>query len=212
MDGAGMVKQISEHAMDAPPTMLDDTDPFPNVDKEWNDYLGVVRWINRSREALVASGVIKLAANSYEAWLGIQAGSNVALLANNNVWATNRVNWAQSPQGTNWYLTMKAFILANAAQQEVTRTETYAAYNTRLGLTAGMPGYMQTKSWTSVQNGIQATYANDFTNSLVVYTNALAAYQTNVLTDTNAIPPIYPTWGPPPVQPVPGWLYTRGVR
>lgn len=232
MDGAGVVKQISEHAMDAPPSMLDDSDPFPNVDKEWNDYLGVVRWINRSREALVASGVIKLNANSYEAWLGIQAGANVALLANNNVWATNRVNWAQSAMGTNWYQTMKAFVIANAAQQEVTRTETYADYNTRLGLTPGMPGYLQTRTWTSVQDGIQAAYATGFTNSLVnytnfmvnygndlvAYTNALAFYQTNVLTNTNAIAPIMPimpispTWTPPAVQPVPTWLQTRGVN
>jgi hypothetical protein len=232
MDGAGVVKQISEHAMDAPPSMLDDSDPFPNVDKEWNDYLGVVRWINRSREALVASGVIKLNANSYEAWLGIQAGANVALLANNNVWATNRVNWAQSAMGTNWYQTMKAFVIANAAQQEVTRTETYADYNTRLGLTPGMPGYLQTRTWTSVQDGIQAAYATGFTNSLVnytnfmvnygndlvAYTNALAFYQTNVLTNTNAIAPIMPimpispTWTPPAVQPVPAWLQKRGVN
>jgi hypothetical protein len=232
MDGAGVVKQISEHAMDAPPSMLDDSDPFPNVDKEWNDYLGVVRWINRSREALVASGVIKLNANSYEAWLGIQAGANVALLANNNVWATNRVNWAQSAMGTNWYQTMKAFVIANAAQQEVTRTETYAIYNARLGLTPGMPGYLQTRTWTSVQDGIQAAYATGFTNSLVnytnfmvnygndlvAYTNALAFYQTNVLTNTNAIAPIMPimpispTWTPPAVQPVPAWLQKRGVN
>ena len=232
MDGAGVVKQISEHAMDAPPSMLDDSDPFPNVDKEWNDYLAVVRWINRSREALVASGVIKLNANSYEAWLGIQAGANVALLANNNVWATNRVNWAQSAMGTNWYQTMKAFVIANAAQQEVTRTETYAIYNARLGLTPGMPGYLQTRTWTSVQDGIQAAYATGFTNSLVnytnfmvnygndlaAYTNALAFYQTNVLTNTNAIAPIMPimpispTWTPPAVQPVPAWLQKRGVN
>jgi hypothetical protein len=232
MDGAGVVKQISEHAMDAPPSMLDDSDPFPNVDKEWNDYLGVVRWINRSREALVASGVIKLNANSYEAWLGIQAGANVALLANNNVWATNRVNWAQSAMGTNWYQTMKAFVIANAAQQEVTRTETYVVYNARLGLTPGMPGYLQTRTWTSVQDGIQAAYATGFTNSLVnytnfmvnygndlaAYTNALAFYQTNVLTNTNAIAPIMPimpispTWTPPAVQPVPAWLQKRGVN
>lgn len=212
MDGSGTVKQISEHAMDAPPTMLDDADPFPNVDKEWNDYLGKVRWINRSREALVASGVITLAANSYEAWLGIQVGTNTALLANNNVWTTNRVNWAASPQGTTWYNTMKAFIVANAAQQEVIRTETYAAYNTRLGLTNGMPGYLKTASWTNVQAVIQNTYATGFTNSLVDYTNALAFYQTDVLTNTNAVPPVYPTWAPPPVQPVPAWLYTRGVR
>jgi hypothetical protein len=198
--------------MDAPPSMLDDSDPFPNVSKEWNDYLGVVRWINRSREAMVASGVIKLNANSYEAWLGIQAGANTALLANNNVWATNRVNWAQSAMGTNWYLTMKAFVLADAAHQEVIRTETYAVYNARLGLTSDMSGYLQSKSWTSVQNGMQSDYATGFTNALVAYTNALAFYQSDVLTNTNAVAPIMPTWAPPVVQPVPTWLQKRGVN
>lgn len=203
MDGAGVVKQISEHAMDAPPSLIDDTDPFPNISKEWNDYLGQVRWINRSREAVVASGVIKLTANSYEAWLGIQAGANVALLANNNYWTTNRSNWAASAMGTNWYNTMKAFVLFNAAQEVVTMTETYDQYNTRLGLTNGSPGFLIAKTWTGVQNQILADYANAFTNAISNYNAAVSAG------DTNAVAPI---WSPPSPQPIPAWLYKRAVR
>ena len=58
----------------------------------------------------------------------------------------------------------------------------------------------------------------NYGNDLVAYTNALAFYQTNVLTNTNAIAPIMPimpispTWTPPAVQPVPTWLQTRGVN
>lgn len=203
MDGAGVVKQISEHAMDAPPSMIDDIDPFPNISKEWNDYLGKVRWINRSREATVASGIIKLTANSYEAWLGIQAGANVALLANNNYWNTNRSNWATSAMGTNWYNTMKAFVLFSASQEVVIMTETYDQYNSRLGLTAGSPGFLSVKTWTGVQGKILSDYANGFTNAVAQYNAAVSAGNTNA---------VAPVWSPPVTQPIPDWLYARGVR
>lgn len=213
MNGAGTVKQISEHAMDAPPGIIDDSDPFPNISKEWNDYLGIVRWINRSREAQVAQAVIELNANSYEAWLGIQAGSNVALLANNNVWATNRVNWAHSDMGTNWYLVMKSFVMADKAQRMVTQTETYAEYNARLGFVPGSAGYRSIVTWSNVQAGIQSNYALSFTNALQDYTNALLSYQTNLASGgMNLTAPVYPTWAPPAVEPVPDWLHKRGVN
>lgn len=204
MDGAGTVKQISEHAIpDAPPSMIDTNDPFPNVSMERNDYLGQVRWINRSREALVAQGVIQLAANSYEAWLGIQAGANVALLGNDNVWATNRHVWAQSPQGTNWYLTMKAFVKAKAADQEVTRLESYAAYNARLGLYPGDPRYLALRSWGADQLAIWNGYILSFTNALNAYNAAAAAG------DTNAVAPV---WTPPTTNAMPSWMSIRGAN
>jgi hypothetical protein len=50
----GTTKQITEHAIaDCPPFLLDSIDDMPNVSKEIQPYLGKVRWINRSREALL---------------------------------------------------------------------------------------------------------------------------------------------------------------
>jgi hypothetical protein len=50
----GTTKQITEHAIaDCPPFLLDAVDDMPNVSKEIQPYLGKVRWINRSREALL---------------------------------------------------------------------------------------------------------------------------------------------------------------
>jgi hypothetical protein len=201
MDGAGTIKQISEHNMDAPPTMLDDGDPFPNVAFDRNIYLGQVRWINRSREATISQLTLTVMANSYEMWLGKQVGANVGLLQNNNVWATNRAAWATSASGTNWYLAMKQFNAISAAGLNVLTVESYDAYNTRLGLTNG--NGLTTTTWTAVETARQAEYATGYTNSVASYTAAVAAG------DTNAVAP---TWTPPARKPVPDWLYSRGVR
>jgi hypothetical protein len=202
LDGGGTHSLLTPHADDAPASMYDLTDPFPAVTREHNIYLGVIRWINKSRQARVAEAVIELNANSYEAWLGIQAGSNVGLLKNNNVWQTNRVNWANSDMGTNWYLTMKDFVLASKDGRTVMATETYDQYNQRMGLTNG--NGLKQVSWTSVQTAL----SNEV---YTAYANAVAAYEAAVAAgDTNAVPP--GPYVPRETEPVPTWLYNRGVR
>jgi hypothetical protein len=207
-DGGGNVTLISPHSQEAPASLYDDADPFPNITSERNDYLGVIRWINKSREALVAQGVIEVMANSYEAWCGIQAGANVALLKNNNVWATNRVNWASSAMGTNWYLAMKEFVKADQAGRVVTTTETYAQYNARTG--AGLAQV----SWSSVQNRLSNEVFAAYAEATNAYAAALATYNAAYASgDTNATVPVNPgAYVPRSAEPVPAWLYQRGVR
>ena len=208
MDGAGTVTLISPHSQGAPVSMYDESDPFPAITMERNDYLGYVRWINKSREALVAQGVIELMANSYEAWCGIQAGANVALLKNNNVWATNRVNWASSAMGTNWYLAMKEFVKADQAGRNVMLTETYAQYNARTGAS------LTQVSWSSVQERLSNEVFVAHAAATNAYAGALATYNAAYASgDTNATVPVNPgAYVPRSAEPVPAWLYQRGVR
>ena len=212
MDGAGTVKQFSEHAIpDAPPSIVDTNDPFPNISMERNDYFGIVRWINRSREALIANLTLKVNANSYEAWLGIQAGTNISLLQNNATWANYRTNWATSAMGANWYSAMKQFVQLNAGNLTVTTNETYAAYNARLGLATNSPGYLTPHTWGGDQAAMQAAYALSFTNAMEVYsaaTNAFAQIDP-VDPDTNDIAPV---WSPPASNAIPSWMAARGVQ
>ena len=207
-DGGGNVTLISPHSQEAPASLYDDADPFPNITSERNDYLGVIRWINKSREALVAQGVIEIMANSYEAWCGIQAGANVALLKNNNVWATNRVNWASSAMGTNWYIAMKEFVKADQAGRNVMTTETYTQYNARTGAN------LTQTSWSSVQNRLSNEVFVAYAASTNAYASAVASYQEQVAAgNTNAVAPVYPgAFVPRTADLVPGWLWNRGVR
>jgi hypothetical protein len=210
-DGAGTVKQFSEHNMDAPPSIIDTNDPFPNISMERNDYFGVVRWQNRSRLATVANLQMTVNANSYEAWLGLQAGTNYALLQNNANWANYRTNWATSAMGTRWYNAMKQFVVMGIDQLQASTNESYAAYNARMGYVPGSPGYLYTHTWAGDQAAVQAAYAAGFTNALTAYQAAPNAWgQANPgLPDTSDIAPV---WSPPPSNAVPAWMAARGVQ
>lgn len=65
-DDSGNVTQISPHAMDGPVWLYDDDDPLPQVLKEENIYLGIIRWTNKSRQSRLVERML--------------AGENVATL------------------------------------------------------------------------------------------------------------------------------------
>lgn len=48
-DEAGNQTQISPHAMDAPASLYDADEPWPQVGRESNDFLGLVRYVNHTR-------------------------------------------------------------------------------------------------------------------------------------------------------------------
>lgn len=183
MDGAGVVKQISEHAMDAPDALIDDADEAPNISKEILFYTGKVRWINRSRAARMQELETKVALNRLDSYQTLTGKT-----------PTQWTNSASYGKFTNSLFALDA--MADAGRQ-VIMVESFAEYNTRLGLTNGN-GLVKVK-WSDVQTQIQ----NDYTNS---YNAAMAAYQAN---PTNAVAP---TWNPPAVQPMPSWLQKRGVQ
>lgn len=184
MDGAGVIKQISEHAMDAPTALIDDNDEAPNISKEILRYTGKVRWINRSREARLQERSMKVLLNSLSSYQFLTGKTPTQ-------W-TNSVSYGQY---TNNLMVLDA--MSNADRQVVI-VETFADYNTRNGFTTNSPLYLVIGNWTDDQNRLQAEYATSYTNAV----NA-------ALSNTNAVAPV---WSPPAVQPVPAWLYKRGVR
>lgn len=50
-DGAGNLNTITPHAMDGPDWLYDEDDPLPQVSREENVYVGIIRWTNHSRKA-----------------------------------------------------------------------------------------------------------------------------------------------------------------
>lgn len=184
MDGAGVVKQISEHAMDAPSALIDDNDEAPNISKEILRYTGKVRWINRSRAARLQEREMKVLLNSLSSYQFL-TGKTPTQWTNSNAFG----------QYTNNLIVLDAM---SAADRQVVIVETFAEYNTRNGFTTNSPLYLVKSDWTADQDRFQAEYAASYTNAV----NA-------ALANTNAIAPI---WNPPAVQPVPAWLYKRGVR
>jgi len=152
-DGAGTIHQFSEHNMDAPSSIIDTNDPFPNISMERNDYFGIVRWINRSREAMIVNLVLQVEANSYESWIAIHSATNLLILQN-QAWTTNDlVNYEHSPMAAAWFRADTNFITLQASSMVVTTNETYAQYNARLGLTTNSPGYLRTNSWSADTGG-----------------------------------------------------------
>jgi hypothetical protein len=198
IDGAGTVKQISEHAMDAPPSILEDDDPFPNISKEINVYLGKVRWINRSREAQMTEKLLALNLNSPHFWTQAKA-KTLSQWTNSNAFGkwTNTVAWLDALDQTN---------------KDIVLTETFVEYNARLGLTNG--DGLVVSSWSAVQDGISNQWFATYSAATNAYAAALAEYDfvVNIGGDTNAVPPLAPAYSPPVRQPVPVWLRKRGVQ
>jgi len=213
MDGAGTVKQFSEHAIpDAPPSIVDTNDPFPNISMERNDYFGIVRWINRSREAMIANLSLTIQANSYESWIALHAITNALILQNQAYTTNDLTHYSQSAMALAWYRADTNFIGMSASSLVVTTNETYAQYNARLGLTTTSPGYLTVHTWGGDQAAAQAAYALSFTNSLAAYsaaTNAYAANTNNIDPDTIDIAPV---WNPPASNAIPSWMSARGVQ
>ena len=196
MDGSGNTTIISPHSQDAPSALYDDDDEMPKITREIQSYTGNVRWINESRMARQTEMTTKLALNSL-AYYQFTTGKSANQWTNSNSYGfyTNAIGYLDP---------------LTAAQRQLVIVESFADFNSRLSLTNGN-GLVKVK-WSDVQTKLQADYATSFTNDLTQWTNSYAAWTTNVLTQTNAVAPVMPTWTPPAVQPVPQWLQKRGVN